>query len=109
MASRKFRFSLEGLPPQVISRVDGVPVLRLRITTQAGQKDLTIRDGQIVKTEDGIAQLQLERYAPPKLPRITRKLKGALSAVSMTHKFEDYKDVRPFVEVADDSLHDLEL
>lgn len=109
MEAKKYRFSLAGLPPQIISKFEGEDVLKLRITTQFGRKDIILHEGEIIRTEDPLVSLQLENYAPPKLPKITRKPKGASVATVMTYEFNDYKDVHPFTVVSNDLPHHLGL
>lgn len=109
MAIKKYRISLEGVPAQLISQFEGVPVLKLRIRTQFGHKEVMLREGEIIRTEDEFVKTALEGYRPPKIPKITRKPKGDLAATALTYNHTDYTEFNPFTVVANNLSHHIEL
>lgn len=109
MAIKKYRISLAGVPAQLISQFEGDSVLKLRIPTQFGHREVMLREGEIIRTEDEFVKTALEGYRPPKIPKITRKSKGDLAAMTLTYNHEDYADFNPFAVVANNLTHHIEL
>ena len=109
MAIKKYRISLEGVPAQLISQFEDTPVLKLRIPTQFGHKEVILREGEIIRTEDDFVKAALEGYRPPKIPKITRKPKGGALATVKTYNHLDYAEFNPFTVVANNLSHHIEL
>ena len=105
----KYRITLANMPSQLITDFEGTPVLKLRLTTQFGRKDVILREGEIIRTEDPLVKAALEGYGPPKMVPIIKKPRGEVLAADAMYNHEDYKDVRPFTKVANNLSHHIEL
>jgi len=109
MALTKFRISHDGLPKHVLHDHEDGELLRIRITTSYGVRDLALKAGTVIQTEDPLVIAQLTHYAPPRVPKILRKAKGATHSANVMYDHDDHKDLRPFSVVDNDEIHHIEL
>ncbi len=101
MAMYKYRFHMDDFHPSLHHDVDGGPAAKIKIlTTSRNSVLLTIRDREVVMTEDGLAAKVLEHYLPPKIP-ITHK-----GGEHWMYDHALHADKRPFVLVDTDVEHD---
>jgi hypothetical protein len=108
MAVIKYRVSLKGLPPQVLTDFRGRKVLRLIIPSKGGRTDVAAFEGLIIKTTDPLCQKVLDEYRPPRPPQVIRHHKDGTTE-HKTWKYDDYKDLRPFKRVGANMVHHIEL
>lgn len=109
MAVTKFKISHKKLPQHVLHDHEGEKVLRIRVTTRYGMRELTLKEGTVIQTEDPLVIAQLSRYAPPRVPKFLRTTKGAKKAVNMMYDHGKHKGVEHFSVVDDDVAHHIEL
>lgn len=103
MTVRKFRFSLSEVPSELHQDDGGDSVVKLRLPTLTGHKTITLRDQEVVRTEDDpLVDHALENYHPPKIP-----LQHHPSGVPTVayHNYADHAAKRPFTEVATNTTH----
>jgi len=104
----KYRVSLQGLPPKILSVYKGREVLRLIIPCKQGRFEVAAFEGLIIKTSDPICQAVLDEYRPPKVPQVLKHQKDG-TTVLKTWRHSDYKDVRPFTRIGANTAHHIEL
>jgi len=109
MTVKKFRVSFDGLPDMLLHDDNGTPMLRLKVFTRSGYRNLDIHAGEIVRTEDDLVKAQLEQYAPPRVPKLMVRAQGEPEASNQFYEHADHADLRPFEVVANNLTHHIEL
>ena len=104
----KYRVSLKGLPPRMLTTFRGRQVLRLIIPSKNGRFDVVAFDGLVIKTTDPLCQAALDAYRPPKIPQVVKHHKDGTSE-HKTWKHADYRDVKPFKRIGANAAHHIEL
>lgn len=104
MTVRKFRFNLVDVPSECHRDDGGDTVIKVRFPTKTGLKILTLRDQEIIRTEDDpVADGALLNYRPPKIP--IKHHPGGVPSHAY-HNYEEHMAKRPFVEVTNTLPYD---
>ena len=109
MAVTKFKISHKKLPEHVLHDHEGEKALKIRIPTSYGIRELVLKHGTVIQTEDPLVIAQLKNYAPPKVPKFLRKPTGAKKTVNMMYDHAKHADVEHFSVVDNDVDHHIEL
>ena len=64
--------------------------------------DLTLRQDEVVRTEDPFVKQALENYHPPKIP--IKHHPGEVESLAY-HDYDTHKDTKPFTSVAANTTH----
>jgi hypothetical protein len=106
MPVKKYKISHANLPPNIFKEEGGASFLHLKVRTLRGTfVELKIKDGDVVKTSDPIAQAALEAYTAPHIP-IKHKPKDRNEKVHAHYDASKYKNKKGFSSVAANSSFD---
>jgi len=108
MAVSKFKINHADLPSNILKDHEGTLVLHLRLATLTGRREVMVRDGDVIRTEDPFIKAQLANYSAPRIP-IKRIPSGETTAVASHYDHAEYKDKKPFASVAANTTHHIEL
>jgi len=108
MAVTKFKIDLSQVPQELLREEDGDEVLVLKVPTLQGKKKIVLRDKEVIRTEDPLLKIALEKYVPPRVP-IKHRPKGEEKHKHSVYDHALHSSKKPFGSVAANSKHDHDL